>query len=409
MIINLRNIVIKAYDTYVGNIPFLEDMLLPWRANFLLKRYRKRREYYHRICEEKKIVYDKKSSTQKIRNHLANRGYLPKKKTLGEIHTFAFIPRISWHFHLFDDLFELGPVTEFNYMEYGYDIKDLYTAKSPHLLDEMNSLAFSKLVETHRRTPVDWIFVYANGSEVSPQFIQKIIDELGVPTVNMCFDDKQSWDWGKAGKHSKGQRDIGKTFDLTWTSSRLACEWYLAEGGRPLYLPPGTNLKLYRPLKTDKDIDVSFIGTNYGYRKSAVRFLAKSHINVSTYGIGWKNGRLSDEEIVKMICRSKVNLGMGGIGFSENITNVKGRDFDIPACGGSVYITSFSPDLVSHYHVGREIVCYRNRDEMVELIRYFIQHQDEAEQIARAGRERCLREHRWLHRYIEICQILGII
>jgi spore maturation protein CgeB len=100
---------------------------------------------------------------------------------------------------------------------------------------------------------------------------------------------------------------------------------------------------------------------------------------------------------------------MGGIGPVEYLTNVKGRDFEVPCTGRGMYLTSFNPDLALHFDVGREIVCYRSRDEMLELIRYYLGHPDEARQIAEAGRERCLRDHRWLHRYVEVCQVLGVL
>ena len=111
---------------------------------------------------------------------------------------------------------------------------------------------------------------------------------------------------------------------------------------------------------------------------------------------------------VTILCEV-VNPGKGAIGLAEHLTNVKGRDFDVPCPGRGIYLTSFNPDLALHFQVGREIVCYRSRDEMVELIRYYLAHPDEARQIAEAGRERCLREHRWLHRYIKVCQVLGIL
>jgi spore maturation protein CgeB len=104
-----------------------------------------------------------------------------------------------------------------------------------------------------------------------------------------------------------------------------------------------------------------------------------------------------------------VNLGLGGIGYSESLTNVKTRDFEIPGTGGGVYLTSFNPDLAQHLAVGREILCYRNRQELTELTRWCLHHRDEADAIAAAGRARCLREHRWLHRYLELCRILGIV
>ena len=100
---------------------------------------------------------------------------------------------------------------------------------------------------------------------------------------------------------------------------------------------------------------------------------------------------------------------MGGIGYSESLTNVKGRDFEIPGTGGGVYLTSFNPDLAQHFTIGEEILCYRNRDEMLELIRYYLQHRDEAQKIAEKARIRCLQEHRWLFRYQRMLEIIGVL
>ena len=132
-------------------------------------------------------------------------------------------------------------------------------------------------------------------------------------------------------------------------------------------------------------------------------------MNIQTFGEGWNTHVLTANKMVETLCRSQINLGMGGIGYSEWLTNVKGRDFEIPCTGGGMYLTSYNADLALHFDIGREIVCYRTNDEMIELIRYYLNHPEDAAQIARQGRERCLREHRWMHRYIKICRILGIL
>jgi spore maturation protein CgeB len=100
---------------------------------------------------------------------------------------------------------------------------------------------------------------------------------------------------------------------------------------------------------------------------------------------------------------------MGGIEYSESLTNVKGRDFEVPGTGGGMYLTSFNPDLAQHFEVGREIVCYSNRDEMVELIRHYLARPEEADAIAQRARARSLREHRWLHRYQSMLRIFGVL
>ena len=83
-----------------------------------------------------------------------------------------------------------------------------------------------------------------------------------------------------------------------------------------------------------------------------------------------------------MINRTRINLGMGGVGYSESLTNLKARDFEIPGTGGGLYLTSYNPDLARHFAIGSEIACYRTREEMVELIRYYLAHSEEASAIA---------------------------
>jgi hypothetical protein len=255
---------------------------------------------------------------------------------------------------------------------------------------------------------VDWVFVYASGLEVSATTIRTITDELGIPTVNMCLDDKQSWVGTWMGDHRSGQVDIAPVFDLSWTSARVACEWYLAEGGRPIYMPEGFDLGKCRPISRHPDIPVSFVGAAYGFRPEVVRFLRLHGVPVRTYGLWWpKSEWVAD--LSEISNRSLINLGMGGINFAENLTNVKARDFEIPATASGAYLTTFNADLAQHFAIGEEILCYQSRDELIELIRYYLKHPGESRIIAERGRERCLREHRWLHRYSRICRVLGIL
>src|SRR5437667_269656 len=149
----------------------------------------------------------------------------------------------------------------------------------------------------------------------------------------MCLDDKQSWTGAWMGDHRAGQIDIAATFDLSWTSARVACEWYLVEGARPLYMPEGFDASAFHPAEVPQDIPVSFIGGAYGFRPDVVEFLRQRGIPVRTFGSGWGTRSVWGAEQVEVINRSVINLGMGGIGYSEDLTNVKTRDFEIPEPG----------------------------------------------------------------------------
>jgi hypothetical protein len=382
-----------------------------YRRSQLHRRYNTRRERYAREANQRGLAYCEADVVRLVRARLSARGSTPSPRPPGEIHTFAFIPQIGWHPALLGDLRELGPVTMFDYAQLGFEWEEFYWAKATgrERRRAMNAMILPALREAHRRRVVDWVFVYASGAEISADTIRRITGELGVPVVNMCLDDKQSWTGAWMGDHRAGQIDIAATFDLSWTSARVACEWYLVEGARPLYMPEGFDGSTFRPVDVPQDIPVSFIGGAYGFRPHVIEFLRRRGIPVLTFGSGWGTRSVWGAEQVEVINRSVINLGMGGIGYSEDLTNVKTRDFEIPGTGGGLYLTSFNADLARHFIVGEEIACYRSRDEMVELIRHYLRHPGEARSISRRARARCVSEHRWLHRYRRVCQILGIL
>lgn len=377
----------------------------------LHRQYDQRREHYRSIAEARGLRYDEESSVASVRARLAGRGSRPAGKKVGEIHTFAFVPKVGWHDALLPDLRELGPVSDFDCAPAGCQWADLYRRDSGFIerRQRINDLFLMELRRVHAQRPVDWVFIYASGWEVLAGTLKAVVDTVGVPLVNMCLDDKQSWTGPVIGGQRLGQIDIAPHFDLSWTSARIACEWYMAEGCRPIYMPEGFDALRFRPMSEPKNIPVSFIGAAYGFRPAEIKFLKKHGIDVRSFGPGWENGGIWGDEQVRVINQSVINLGFGGIGYSEDLTNVKTRDFEIPGTGGGLYITSYNSDLAQHFDIGREIICYRNRDEMLEQIRYYLDRPAEAASIAARARERCLADHRWLNRYIKVCRALGVL
>jgi spore maturation protein CgeB len=95
--------------------------------------------------------------------------------------------------------------------------------------------------------------------------------------------------------------------------------------------------------------------------------------------------------------------------FSRWLTNLKGRDFEVPSTGRGLYLTAYNADLSNCFAIGSEIQCYRGVDELVELLWHYLRNQDEAQEMARAARRRCLAEHQWIHRYRQVLTSLGLL
>jgi hypothetical protein len=379
------------------------------RATQVEREYERRREHYERLASERGLVYDEGKTEAAVRERLRARGYTPPLRKRGEIHTFACIPQFSWHSHLLPDLRALGEVTLFDYCALGFSVEELSLSggRSVTRRREMFSRIVPAVRAAHARRPIDWIFCYGGGQDTSPHVMRELIETIGVPVVNMSLDDKQGWAGEDAGGWRTGAADITSSFDLYMTSARVACEWHMVEGGRPVYLPEGFDAEAFRPLGIEHDLDVSFAGGAYGFRADVIAFLRRHGVDVSAFGSGWEHGYADDLNAV--FNRSRINLGMGGVEYSEWLTNVKGRDFEVPGAGGGVYLTSFNADLAQHFTVGEEILCYSSRDELLELVRYYLRHDDERVGIARRARERALAEHRWLHRYERLLRILGVL
>jgi hypothetical protein len=380
------------------------------RRRQVLGEYLTRRDFYARRADELGLVYDAAEVAQAVRTRLRARGTTPALRAIGEVHTFACIPMFGWHGSLMPDLQELGPVTHFDYTALGYSVEELARADRSAQVRrrEMLEQLRAAVAGAHRARPIDWIFCYSGGQDMSPSLMKQIAAELGIPTVNMSLDDKQGWAGRSVGEVRTGAADLTASFDLFLTSSRMACEWHLVEGGRPLYLPEGVDVREYQPRDVPRDLPMSFIGAAYGYRTAVVADLRRAGIPIHLFGAGWPGAQWAGDA-AEVFNRSQINLGMGGIEYAEWFTNVKGRDFEVPAAGGGAYLTTFNADLAQHFEIGREILCYASREELVDLARHYLRHPDEAREIAERARARCVREHRWLHRYSAALRVLGIL
>lgn len=123
---------------------------------------------------------------------------------------------------------------------------------------------------------------------------------------------------------------------------------------------------------------------------------------------------LTDEEMVKMYSRAKIILNFSETmifdskhrGKVRNI--IKLRDFEVPMSGGFA-ITGCQEELHEYYRVGSEIICYRNKKDLLKKVRYYLAHKEEREAISRAGHERALQSHTWEKRFADAFLEAGLL
>ena len=255
------------------------------------------------------------------------------------------------------------------------------------------------------------VVLTVKGEYVLPETIEWIKKEFSTPTILWFTDDPLFF--------NSVSKYIAPAFDYVFTSSEYCVPKYRELGVEHVeYLPFACNPSIHRHVNlTEKEIamyenDVCFVGTCYPWRIEVLRRLTKFRLDV--WGKFWKwfliNPKLKrayrgrpvyGEELIKVYHATKIALNMHTpphwyAGQKANL-----RVFEATGCG-TFLITDNPGRLGDLYRIGRELVCYKDKDELVELVEYYVDNTEERTAIAKRGQERAYKEHTYVHRLTKI-------
>ncbi len=159
----------------------------------------------------------------------------------------------------------------------------------------------------------------------------------------------------------------------------------------PLWSPIDSRI-FFNP-ERERDIAISFVGSlkNSGYRDRAV-FLdqIKCHgIDVYHAGGLYKNDgilseRLSISEYAEVFKRSKISLNFCK---RAGISQLKGRVFEAMFCG-AMLLEEENFETARLFEPFVDYVPFRNTNDLIEKIEYYLKYEDEREKIARNGSQK---------------------
>jgi len=145
---------------------------------------------------------------------------------------------------------------------------------------------------------------------------------------------------------------------------------------------------------------VGFIGTFESQRAQSISFLAEHGVRVGVWGNGWKENcplkhpnllikgpSIYGDRYAKAICSFEVVLG-----FLRKLNRdlQTQRSVEVPACGAFM-LAERTDEHLSLFEEGKEAEFFGTDEELLEKVRYYLAHEAERKQIARVGRERCVK------------------
>jgi len=183
----------------------------------------------------------------------------------------------------------------------------------------------------------------------------------------------------------------------------------LAGAKASAYMLPGFSSSILELIKQEsKKWDFIFTGHAMQIHQKRNKFLidlakvyTKRHDIVSAYFIGSDTNVLPPDlpiltarprwgiEMYQEIQRARIVLN-ADIDIADEAGNF--RLFEVTGIG-SFLLTEYHPNIDQLFKPGVEIETFRDSNELIAKVRYYLDHPNERERIARRGQERCFRDH----------------
>lgn len=169
------------------------------------------------------------------------------------------------------------------------------------------------------------------------------------------------------------------------------------------YLPLAVDPELFRPDRERRIPEVLFVASRTEFRETVVRGLDAPARIIGTDWSGLArdsfhrvtNRKIGQSTLIGLYQSHQAVLNIRNEANVEHGLNQ--RSFEPLACG-AVVLNDDLPDLPRCFEPGREILVYRDRDELNVLIARLRHEPAWGAQVAAAGRRRVLAEHTYDHR-----------
>jgi len=333
--------------------------------------------------------------------------------------------------------------------------QDAWRRGDRRALARFNERVLRHFRREHARKPFDLLFTHVLDGMLEPAVIAEI-RRAGVVAVNFSCNNCHQFYL---------VREISRHFDYNLHSEGDVARYFKGAGAKPLWWPMASNPKYFKPYDVPRDVPVSFVGANYALRGRYISYLLEHGVDVRAFGPTWRyaartpfraqakrlvllsqaalgrtparraasSARLaehdfnlkldarfrahlhppvSDEELIRLYSRSQISLGFVEVHDRNDPSlevrrHIHMREFEAPM-SGALYCTGYLEELTHFFEPGREIVTYRNEEELLDRVRYLLRRPEQAEAIRLAGRRRALAEHTYHHRYLSLFAAIGL-
>jgi spore maturation protein CgeB len=106
---------------------------------------------------------------------------------------------------------------------------------------------------------------------------------------------------------------------------------------------------------------------------------------------------MSFDTLVRQFSRARVVLGVSNVGSMDDVTIMKGRDFEVPMCG-ACYLTQYVDELADFFAIGRDVLCYQTASQAADTLASLLRDEARRRELEKNALRRSLDHNTWEHR-----------
>ena len=192
------------------------------------------------------------------------------------------------------------------------------------------------------------------------------------------------------------------------------------------FLPCAVDEKVYFPLPKSEEVDISFVGNLNIDRLQSERAMLLLEVvkrfrdlNIKIYGVlspdlerrfaeefpdyrkYFQNTTISPQEVNALYSKSKICINIHGSGRAEGTNQ---RFFEV--LGTKSFQIVNENDFICENFSNREVVTYKDREDLLDKISYYLENKHERLEIAENGYKKVIREHTFRRRVSKVLEVI---
>lgn len=226
------------------------------------------------------------------------------------------------------------------------------------------------------------LIIYSRCMDLEPpkEVLREVVSNLGIKILSVFVDAKP---------FSRLEVEILPFVSHVGVIDNIAAFLCHKQFKNIILMYAAVNPSVFYNKELNRDIDVSFLGSvdphdcKWPMRSEYTRFLRDNGINVFLGGgQATAVNKLPVEDYSNILNRSKMSIDFCRDG--DKIPCLKFRVFEIMSCG-SLMLEDWDSEASYFFELGKDFVTYHSKRELLDLIRYYLKHEDERQAIAHSG------------------------